>query len=228
MGAVAKVVGIRVASSPAFPQAKTGVGAPAEIVFGRRDPGRACRRSRPALDDGGVLPAREGAWPRPLRGTLLAWVAPPHEPVHGRRCASGEVGRRSAPIRFRQTERNESGRSGRSLTSLGALLPTVPEIRYLVSCSRAPPDPPSSWHGRSGADGTKPTLNKDTTAAGTKCNCSIRAVRVCTESGNVIYMSRGSRSDGAHDDGTVVSGSARADRAVCRSRNFGPIGCTAL
>src|SRR4051812_9420929 len=133
MGAVAKVVGIRVASSPAFPQAKTGVGAPAEIVFGRRDPGRACRRSRPALDDGGVLPAREGAWPRPLRGTLLAWVAPPHEPVHGRRCASGEVGRRSAPIRFRQTERNESGRSGRSLTSLGALLPTVPEIRYLLA-----------------------------------------------------------------------------------------------
>src|SRR4051794_29611135 len=112
MGAVAKVVGIRVASSPAFPQAKTGVGAPAEIVFGRRDPGRACRRSRPALDDGGVLPAREGAWPRPLRGTLLAWVAPPHEPVHGRRCASGEVGRRSAPIRFR---------------------PTVPEIRYLLA-----------------------------------------------------------------------------------------------
>src|SRR4051812_29049667 len=38
-----------------------------------------------------------------------------------------------AKVELRQTERNESGRSGRSLTSLGALLPTVPEIRYLLA-----------------------------------------------------------------------------------------------
>jgi hypothetical protein len=71
--------------------------------------------------------------PRPLRGALLAWLAPAHELVHGGGCASGEVGRRSAPSCFGQTERNESGRTGRSLTTAGTLLPTVPEIRYLLA-----------------------------------------------------------------------------------------------
>jgi hypothetical protein len=47
--------------------------------------------------------------------------------------ATGRDRRRFTPIHLEQTERNESGSSNRRLTAMAALLPSVPEIRYLLA-----------------------------------------------------------------------------------------------
>src|SRR3954463_4117935 len=60
-------------------------------------------------------------------------MAPAHEPVLGRGSLPGPVGGRPASGDLGQSERKESsGPSGR-LRSLTALLPSVPEIRYLLA-----------------------------------------------------------------------------------------------
>src|SRR3954452_5531958 len=70
---------------------------------------------------------------RPLRGALLARVAPAHELVLGGGSLPGPVGRRPASGDMGQSERKESGGPSGRLMSLAALMPTVPEIRYLLA-----------------------------------------------------------------------------------------------
>ena len=77
--------------------------------------------------------AKDDLGSRPLRGALLAWVAQTHEPVPGGRGLPGPVGRRPTPSHVGQSERKESGGPSGRLMSLAALLPTVPEIRYLLA-----------------------------------------------------------------------------------------------
>src|SRR3954463_7404200 len=103
-------------------------------------------------------------------------MAPAHEPVLGRGSLPGPVGRRPASGDLGQSERKESsGPSGR-LRSLTALLPSVPEIRYLLArvSSGHRSKPASSWPGRSGDDSTKPRPPPLTTAVKLKHNCSTR------------------------------------------------------
>ncbi len=60
-------------------------------------------------------------------------MAPAHEPVPGGGSLPGPIGRQPASGDLGQSERKESsGPSGR-LRSLTALLPSVPEIRYLLA-----------------------------------------------------------------------------------------------
>src|SRR5215468_2737085 len=75
------------------------------------------------------------SWARSLRSALLAWLASPYEPRHGCGGLSCQACRRYAPRRhgFWQTEQNESTRNNRRLTIMAALVPSVPEIRYLLA-----------------------------------------------------------------------------------------------
>src|SRR3954466_12010272 len=60
-------------------------------------------------------------------------MAPAHEPVLGRGSLPGPVGGRPASGDLGQSERKESSGSSGRLRSLTALLPSVPEIRYLLA-----------------------------------------------------------------------------------------------
>lgn len=68
-----------------------------------------------------------------IASAFMARLAPPHEPRHGRRRILRQAGRLLAPRRLEQTERNESNRGHRRLNSMVALVPTMPEIRYLLA-----------------------------------------------------------------------------------------------
>src|SRR6185437_15523933 len=77
--------------------------------------------------------ARKGrARARPLRGSLLARLAPPHDPVHGSARLSRRAFRPAAPRRGKQTERKESARR-RRMRIATVPPPSVPEIRYLIA-----------------------------------------------------------------------------------------------
>jgi hypothetical protein len=52
--------------------------------------------------------------------------------VHGIIRFACQTGRRFAPIHLAPTERNESGSPNRRMTAMAALLPSVPEIRYIL------------------------------------------------------------------------------------------------
>src|SRR3954447_1212624 len=126
--------------------------------------------------------ARQGrSRSRPLRGTLLAWVAPAHEPVPGGCSLPGPIGRQPASGDLGQSERKESsGPSGR-LRSLTALLPSVPEIRYLLArvLLRPPVRTRFIMACRSGDEDTKPKPPLLTTAVKLKRNCNIRVKLSC-------------------------------------------------
>jgi hypothetical protein len=107
------------------------------IIWSLRLPARLAElagAAGPALDHRGVLRARQGrSRPRPLRGPLLARLAPPYEPGHGGARLPCQARRRPQAHRLGQTERNESNRNNRRLSAMAALVPSVPEIRYLLA-----------------------------------------------------------------------------------------------
>src|SRR3954467_11157963 len=97
--------------------------------------------------------------------------------MHGSLGLSGQVGRRPASGDMGQSERKESGGPSGRLRSLAALLPTVPEIRYLLArlLLRPQSEPALSWRGRPGDEDTKPKPAPLTTAVKIKRNWSTRA-----------------------------------------------------
>jgi hypothetical protein len=58
-------------------------------------------------------------------------MAPSHDAVHGRACLLNQAFGRFETLCLQKTEQNESG--NRRLTALSELVPTVPEIRYLLA-----------------------------------------------------------------------------------------------
>src|SRR5208282_2956089 len=123
-----------VAADPAQPQGTRQAG----LLSGLRPEGRHARRTRrrgrPSLDDRGVFRARqERSRPRSLRSALLARLASPHDPRHGRRGFSRQTRRRPQAIGLRQSERKESGEGFSRLSRIKSLIPSAPEIRTLLA-----------------------------------------------------------------------------------------------
>jgi hypothetical protein len=99
---------------------------------GRHRARRTGRRGGAALDHRGMLPARQGGTrPRPLRGKVLARLAPAHDALHGGRRLPRRVAGDTAPRCVQQTEQKESG--ARRLNGARLGLPSVPEIRTLLA-----------------------------------------------------------------------------------------------
>jgi len=122
------------AADPPLPQRPAQAGLLSRLLPRRHDARRTGRRCRSAMDHRGMLPEGQGrSRPRSLRGPLLARMASPCQPRHGRRRLPRQTCRRPAPRRIRQTERNESRPGNRRLTLLAALVPSVPEIKTLLA-----------------------------------------------------------------------------------------------
>ena len=63
----------------------------------------------------------------------MARLASAHEPVHGRPGFPLQAVGRPSSQRLGQTERKESTQPNRRLIRVAALVPSVPEIRYLLA-----------------------------------------------------------------------------------------------
>jgi hypothetical protein len=84
--------------------------------------------------------AKDDLRPRSLRVPVLAWLAAPHDALHGRRRLSGEACG-AYPRRRKQTERQESGDNPRRLSTPNAVRPSAAGFRCLIA--RRLPRPPT-------------------------------------------------------------------------------------
>jgi hypothetical protein len=70
----------------------------------------------------------------------LARLASAHDPRHGRRSLSRQIGRRPQAIGFRQSKRKESDERSSRLNRIKSLIPSVQEIRALLARLLLPRD----------------------------------------------------------------------------------------